>query len=310
MAIFSLGEEKGAAPVSGFMETGAVPFSGRAKGTVPFSQRREKGTAPFAAICLLLLLAGTGLAAEPAAPAPKPVVNFREPARTYNTVPLGQWTVMVEQQLQADEPDLAKQALARLESKLGVMMAALPASARARLQKLPIYLMYGPKAAGGGHDNGAEYFQRNAPEHYKHLDPRWKSCVVIYCAKNYVQQSELWSLKLLVHEFAHAHHLEQWPEKQPDILQAWNHAVESGLYSQVKDEKAKLFNPGYATKNQLEYFAELSCMYFAGCNYPPANREELKTYDPVGYNMVEKMWGVRESAPAAAEAKGAAAGHI
>jgi hypothetical protein len=48
------GEEKGAAPVSGFMETGAVPFSGRAKGTqakgtVPFSQKREKGTAPFAA---------------------------------------------------------------------------------------------------------------------------------------------------------------------------------------------------------------------------------------------------------------------
>jgi heptose I phosphotransferase len=31
------------------METGAVPFSGRAKGTVPFSQKREKGTAPFAA---------------------------------------------------------------------------------------------------------------------------------------------------------------------------------------------------------------------------------------------------------------------
>jgi hypothetical protein len=30
------------------METGAVPFSGRAKGTVPFSQKREKGTAPFA----------------------------------------------------------------------------------------------------------------------------------------------------------------------------------------------------------------------------------------------------------------------
>ena len=43
------GEEKGAAPVSGCMETGAVPFSGGAKGTVPFSQQREKGTAPFAA---------------------------------------------------------------------------------------------------------------------------------------------------------------------------------------------------------------------------------------------------------------------
>jgi hypothetical protein len=39
-------EEKGAAPVSGRMETGAVPFSDKAKGTVPFSQKREKGTAP------------------------------------------------------------------------------------------------------------------------------------------------------------------------------------------------------------------------------------------------------------------------
>ena len=43
-----MGEEKGAVPVSGFMETGTVPFSGWAMGTVPFSQKREKGTAPFA----------------------------------------------------------------------------------------------------------------------------------------------------------------------------------------------------------------------------------------------------------------------
>jgi cell division protein FtsW len=43
------GEEKGAAPVSGSMETGAVPFSGGTKGTVSFSQQREKGTAPFVA---------------------------------------------------------------------------------------------------------------------------------------------------------------------------------------------------------------------------------------------------------------------
>jgi hypothetical protein len=51
-------EEKGAAPVSGFMETGAVPFSGTAKGTVPFSQKREKGTAPFAAAATALALSG------------------------------------------------------------------------------------------------------------------------------------------------------------------------------------------------------------------------------------------------------------
>jgi hypothetical protein len=255
------------------------------------------------AACLILLSACPGMAAEPAASAPKPVVNFREPQRTYQTVPLGQWTVMVEQQLPAEDPELAKRALARLESKLGVMLAALPSPARPRLQKLPIFLMYGPKAKGGGHDNGAEYFQRNAPEHHKHLDLRWKSCVVIYSAENYVHLSELWSVKLLAHEFAHAHHMEQWPEKQPDILQAWNHAIECGLYRKVKNEEGKVLDTGYATKNQLEYFAELSCMYFVGCNYPPVNREELKTYDSVGYDMIEKIWGVRESAPPPGEGK-------
>jgi hypothetical protein len=264
--------------------------------------RGRPGLFPPAAVCLLLLSACPGMAAEPGAPAPKPVVNFREPQRTYQTAPLGQWTVRVEQQLLAEAPDLAKRALARLESKLGVMLAALPSPARARLQKLPIFLMYGPKAKGGGKDNGAEYFQRNAPEHHKQLDPRWKSCVVIYCAKNYVQQSELWSVKLLVHEFAHAHHMEQWPEKQPDILQAWNHAIACGLYRQVKDEKGEVLDTGYAATNQLEYFAELSCMYFVGCNYPPLNREALKTYDPVGYNMIEKMWGTNEASPPPAEA--------
>ena len=32
-------------------------------------------------------------------------------------------------------------------------------------------------------------------------------------------------------------------------------------------------------------------MYFAGCNFQPFNRKELKAYDPVGYAMIEKMWG-------------------
>lgn len=40
----------------------------------------------------------------------------------------------------------------------------------------------------------------------------------------------------------------------------------------------------------LEYFAELSCMYFVGCNYQPFNRKQLKDYDPVGYAMIQQMW--------------------
>jgi hypothetical protein len=207
---------------------------------------------------------------------------------------VGKWTVMVEKQLKADAPAIAEQALARLTKKLGEALKALPKPCHAKLQGLPIFLMYGPKAKGGGRDNGLEYFQKNGPEHDNQLDPRWQSGVVIYCAENYVQISEFWALKALVHEFAHVQQLEQWPEEQPDILGAWENAMKHGLYHGVKDDRGKTVDKAYAATNQLEYFAELSCMYFVGCNYQPFNRKELKAYDPVGYAMIEKMWGVTE----------------
>jgi hypothetical protein len=206
----------------------------------------------------------------------------------------GTWRVFVEKQLQTDKPALAQRALERLEKKLEEAMAVLPEASHAKLKKLRLFLMYGPQARGGGRDNGLEYFQKEAPEHHEHLDPRWGSSIVIYCAENYVGISEFWALKALVHEFAHAYQLEQWPEDQPDIVRAWESALRRNLYRDVKDEKGKKLARAYAAVNQLEYFAELSCMYFVGCNYQPFNRQELRAYDPDGYAMIEKMWKTGE----------------
>jgi len=229
----------------------------------------------------------------PLPPAQKDV-DYRDPPREYVTVRLGEWTVLVEKQLRADDPALAKEALARLDKKLAEAMKALPEPSRATLKKLRIFLMYGPKARGGGRDEGLDYIAKTEPEYYKQLDPRWADAVIIYCAENYVQLSDFWALKALVHEFSHAHHLEQWPENQPDILGAWQNAMKHHLYHGVKDDQGKTVEKAYAATNQLEYFAELSCMYFVGCNYQPFNRKELKAYDPVGYAMIEKMWGLKK----------------
>ena len=48
-------------------------------------------------------------------------------------------------------------------------------------------------------------------------------------------------------------------------------------------------DPAAALVNQLEYFAELSRMYFAKCNYQPTNLEELKAHDPIGHAMIRKL---------------------
>ena len=262
---------------------------------------REENEIVFRMICsilgLCLALSSSSLSAVaqktkiPPPPAQKPV-NYALPPREYKTIHAGVWTIQVEKQLITEDHDLANKALARLKKKLTEALKALPPSSHARLKKLPIYLLYGQKSAGGGRDNGLEYYQKSAPDYDKQLDPHWRSCIVIYSAENYVQISDLWALKAVVHELAHAHQLEQWPEDQSDIYQAWKHATQFGLYHGVRDNQGKTMEKAYAAVNSLEYFAELSCMYFARCNYQPFEREELKTYDPVGYAMIEKMWGL------------------
>ena len=230
---------------------------------------------------------------EPATPQPpaQRAINYRQPVGEYKDVRMGDMKVAVEKQLQAEAPQIAAKALERLNSERTRALAALPAKASKQLGGIPFFLMCGPKAKNGGRNNGLEYFQKNAPRQHPELDRRWGDAIVIYCAQNYVQISDLWAQKALLHEFAHAYQLEQWPEHKPDIQSAWEHARDSGRYRNVRDvETGKTVDSAYALVNQLEYFAELSCMYFAKCNYQPTNREELKAHDPVGHAMIRKLW--------------------
>ncbi len=228
----------------------------------------------------------------------KPIVNFRNPERVYQTVKRGKWSFEVEKQLITEAPAVAQLAVKRLELNLTQAFRLLPKPTQPVLKELKLFVMYGPKARGGGHDNGLEYYAANAPDFREHLDPRWSSCIVVYCAENYTKISDLWALKSLIHELGHAHHKENWPEKQTDIMAAWENAMNAGLYANVLDDKGKVLSRTYAQTNQLEYFAELTAMYFARCNYSPFDRAALRQYDPVGFMMVEKMWGLsKDSSP-------------
>ncbi|MFT3883250.1 MAG: hypothetical protein QM703_26805 [Gemmatales bacterium] len=112
----------------------------------------------------LLILSSVPLTSgqESKTPAPplQQSVNYADPPREYETTHAGKWLVQVEKQLAVDAPHLSAKVLNRLEKKLGEALKVLPVSSQARLKKLDIYVMYGPKAKGGGRDNGLEYFQK------------------------------------------------------------------------------------------------------------------------------------------------------
>jgi hypothetical protein len=222
-------------------------------------------------------------------------VNFADPPRLYEVRQVLAWSVFVEKQLVEENPELAQRALDRLQRQLAELRQLFPSTSRKYFAGLKLFVMFGERAAGGGRNNGLEYFQSNAPQHYAHLDPRMASAVLIYSAENYVWLPERRALMALAHEFAHAYQLEQWPENEPRIYDAWAHAMERHLYHDVRHENGEVLPQGYAAVNQLEYFAELSMVYFVGGYYTPFTREELKSYDPEGYRMIVSMWDIEET---------------
>ena len=199
-------------------------------------------------------------------------VDFNHPPRDYVAHPIHGWSVLVEKQLVDESPKLAKRALERLEAKLTTAAAVLPAAALPDLRKLKIFLMVGSKATGGGRNNGLEYFRAEAPRITTGSIHGWAESIVIFDAENYVKLSDSWAIKALVHEFGHAQHLEHWPEDRADIYNTWDHAMHAGLYQTVREEDKGTHAPNYAAQNHLEYFAELTAIYFVGAGYFPRDR--------------------------------------
>lgn len=239
--------------------------------------------------------AGKGVTAKAHQQAP---VDFNHPPREYAAHRLHGWEVLVEKQLADEDAVTAKATLGRMEKKLGELAALLPPTSLPDLRKLKVFILYGPKSKAGGRGNGLEYYRADAPTHHDWLDARMSRSILIFDAANYLNLSEAWALKSLVHEFGHAQHLEHWPEDLTAIHDAWQAAMKAGRYQVVRQEDKGTHFPNYAAQNHLEYFAELTAMYFVGANYFPMDRAGLKAYDPEGHALIETLWGVHARPPA------------
>jgi hypothetical protein len=219
-------------------------------------------------------------------------VNYRIPSRQYDSVG-SSYQVFIERDLVEGNAKLASQATQKLEATLKEIFFVLPESPAKKLSQLRFYVMWGEDSPKGGRESGMSYFRLGEPKNYPYLDTRWENVVVIYSAKNLMYLDALWSKKALMHELAHAWHLNNWPENYEPILRAYRNANDLGLYRNVTDNKGKIIKEAYAIKNHLEYFAELSAIYFVGGNYFPNNRAGLFLYDEYGFELVRQQWGIK-----------------
>src|SRR5262249_7656867 len=98
---------------------------------------------------------------------------------------------------------------------------------------------------------------------------------------------------ILLHEMCHAIHSHILGNENQYVKASFAQAMDRGLYAEVKHETGRTLK-AYASTNDHEYFAELSSAYLDRCAYFPFTREELKEYDPIGYKLMERLWGNKD----------------
>jgi hypothetical protein len=224
--------------------------------------------------------------------AKKVSVDFRNPKREYLRIE-GQWQIFVERDMAQADPALTAKASQKLQQALSAILARMPAHSRPMIEELKYFLMWGEESPLGGMKSGMRAVKDGGHASVPTFDPAWKNAVVIYSARNLMSLDQVWAHGALTHEISHACHLAHWSADHGAITQPWLSAKDGNLYRNVADYKGKTILTGYALANQREYFAELSAMYFVGGNYHPFDKAGLKKYDPAGYQMVEKAWGIQ-----------------
>ena len=191
-------------------------------------------------------------------------VDYCTPRREYyragNT-----WNIYLEQALADENQAYADKALHKLERSLEEIIVKLPPNSARQLKKLNIYLMKGEKSGVG--EGGMSYIRPGEAKNYHYLDPRWQHAIVVYSAKTLLYLDDMWTKKALMHELAHAWHISNWPQRHPPIYNAYLDIKSKGLYKNINDYKGREIEVAYALKNQMEYFADLSAIYFVGGNY-------------------------------------------
>lgn len=230
------------------------------------------------------------------------------PTSAYKKVSIRGFTVFVHPELHQNQA-LADEALQELEQSLEAIAHIVPLEKLSVLQKTVIWLELTQPKPPSSNDlpepdspvsEGEKTFIIGTYYHYSPktllnmgFNPDKATGVGIVDVNTFVQYSHNQQLRLVLHEMAHAyHHQVLGGERYTDVVVAYGQAVAQKLYESVEYADGGE-GRAYALWSQFEYFAELSVVYFAQNEYYPFTRADLQKHDPVGYRLMQKVWGER-----------------
>jgi hypothetical protein len=205
------------------------------------------------------------------------------PTVSYKTIRLQGFKVRVSPEAQDAKAETGE-ALALLKRKLAEIETLVPKPHLKALRKVAFWIERESRPNGAAEfHNSVEWLKQNG------YNPDKMRSVEIGNVRNFVKWHAEQPLMVL-HELAHSYHFGTLGEKNPEVRAAFDNAVKAGLYQEVSYIRGGKKQRAYALTNEFEYFAELTEAYFGQNDFFPFNREDLRTYDPSGYALMERVW--------------------
>ena len=194
------------------------------------------------------------------------------------------FTVLLSPQLLA-QARAAADVRAELTRQFGEMVEVVPPSAVSALREVRIWVEWSRRP-----DAGAEFHVSQGWLEKNGFNPAKAGGIEISNSLNFVSWSRAEQPCMVLHELAHAYHFLVLGERHPEIAAAYRQAVESRSYESVGYAGGGK-RRAYALVDEKEYFAELSEAYFCRNDYYPFTRADLQQHDPVGYELLQRLWG-------------------
>ena len=196
----------------------------------------------------------------------------------------------VEEQALESNTKLTNEAINKLKDDLTeISELKMSSEVIEALKMVPIFVDWNTS------DKGAEYHPSKDWLINNGYRPEKAMGVEIANVDNFVNWSDLNQPYIILHEMAHAYHHRALNFDDLRITQAFNNAQENGLYQKVQYHSGNgnysIADRAYALANEKEYFAEITEAYFGTNDFFPFNFDDLKEYDPTGFEVLEAIWG-------------------
>ncbi|QVL32050.1 hypothetical protein KIH39_24975 [Telmatocola sphagniphila] len=173
--------------------------------------------------------------------------------------------------------------LEALDQELQTIIQVMKAEYVVKLRRLPIFVEWDGSAKIANDRAVAAYFPNDRERGNNVSIVKMSYITKVYQPDNPNEEC------VILHEFAHAVDHAIYNYQQPQIVKAYQVAMDRKLYGDPpsRGQPAKV----YAATSAREYFAELTCSYLDKGRKPIVTREDLKTLDPEGYKAMEQIWG-------------------